>query len=272
MAVSSLSLVDTWPARRVAVAVVTADGVAGTHGDIDAVYPLASVTKLLVTLAILVAVEEGSVDLDAPAGPDGSTIRHLLAHASGLPYEGSVPIAPAGARRIYSNTGFEVLTAAVERSTGIVMRDYLHEAVVGPLGLRSTALAGSPASGASSSVHDLAVVAAELLDPALVDRTTLAEATRVAFPGLAGVLPGFGQQDPNDWGLGFELRDDKRPHWTGATNTAATFGHFGRAGTFLWVDPGHGIALACLTDEAFDQWAMRAWPALSESVVAELSR
>ena len=57
------------------------------------------------------------------------------------------------------------------------------------------------------------------------------------FPGLVGVLPGFGRMDPNDWGLGFELRDAKSPHWTGARNSPRTFGHFGGSGTFLWVDP-----------------------------------
>ena len=69
-----------------------------------------------------------------------------------------------------------------------------------------------------------------LLAPTVIAAPTLAEATTVAFPHLAGVLPGYGHQDHNDWGLGFELRDDKSPHWTGATNSPDTFGHFGRAG------------------------------------------
>ena len=70
-----------------------------------------------------------------------------------------------------------------------------------------------------------------------------------------GVLPGFGRQEPNDWGLGLELRDHKFPHWTGSHNSERTFGHFGRSGTFLWVDPEPGIALACLTDLEFGEWA-----------------
>ena len=82
----------------------------------------------------------------------------------------------------------------------------------------------------------------------------------VQFPGLDGVLPGFGKQTPNDWGLGFELRDAKSPHWTGARNSPRTFGHFGRSGTFLWVDPDAGVALACLTDRNFGDWAKEAWP------------
>ena len=92
------------------------------------------------------------------------------------------------------------------------------------------------------------------------------------FPRLDGVLPGFGRQTPNDWGLGFELRDHKSPHWTGSRNSPRTFGHFGRSGTFLWVDPAAGIALACLTDRPFGDWAAEAWPRLSDDVIGSLTQ
>jgi len=94
----------------------------------------------------------------------------------------------------------------------------------------------------------------------------------VQFPGLVGVLPGFGRQEPNDWGLGFELRDAKAPHWTGSRNSLRTFGHFGRAGTFLWLDPDADVALACLTDLAFGDWAAEAWPRLADSVLQEVQQ
>jgi CubicO group peptidase (beta-lactamase class C family) len=100
---------------------------------------------------------------------------------------------------------------------------------------------------------------------------TLAEATSVQFPGLDGVLPGFGRQAPNDWGLGFELRDAKSPHWTGTRNSPRTLGHFGRSGTFLWVDPDADLALGCLTDRAFGEWAADAWPRLSDAALAEVA-
>jgi CubicO group peptidase (beta-lactamase class C family) len=48
--------------------------------------------------------------------------------------------------------------------------------------------------------------------------------------------------DPNDWGLGFELRDTKEPHWTGTRNSPRTYGHFGGSGSFLWLDPEPGDA------------------------------
>jgi CubicO group peptidase (beta-lactamase class C family) len=238
-------------------------------GEPDAPFALASVTKLFTAYAVLVAVEEGTVGLDDPAGPEGSTVRHLLAHASGLPPEAGGPAGRVGVRRVYSNLGFEVLGATVEERSGMPFAEYLREAVTSPLGLSSFGLAGSPASAGSCSLADLLAFARELMAPTILSPATLAEATRVAFPGLSGVLPGFGRQDPNDWGLGFELRDDKSPHWTGSQNSSATFGHFGRSGTFLWVDLERSIACAALTNRDFGPWAAEAWPALSDAVVAE---
>src|SRR5262249_30631856 len=139
-----------------------------------------------------------------------------------------------------------------------------------PLGW-TTQFDGRPGAGLSGPLDDLLALGRELLAPRLVAPETLAEATTVQFPGLIGVLPGFGRQEPNDWGLGFELRDSKSPHWTGVHNSERTFGHFGRSGTFLWVDPDRGVALGCLTDLTFGDWAIRAWPALSDSVLAELA-
>jgi CubicO group peptidase (beta-lactamase class C family) len=269
---TALAAIDRWPAATAAAAVVTADGMVATHGPIERTFPLASVTKLVFAVAALVAFEEQTIDLDAEAGPPGATVRHLLSHASGLPLHGAEPIAPPGTRRIYSNTGFDLLGEAIAVSSGISAADYLDEAVARPLSLDNTRLAGSPASEGVSTAADLAVVAQELLKPSILAPETLEEARAVAFPGLDGVLPGFGQQHPNDWGLGFEVRDAKQPHWTGGMNSSTTFGHFGRSGTFVWVDPELGAALVGLTDEPFDNWAKQAWPALSDAVVAELSR
>jgi len=268
----ALELVESWPVETVAVGVVRADGtVAGRHGPTTRSMPLASVTKPLAAYAVLVAVEEGAIALEDYAGPEGSTVRHLLAHASGLRFDERAVQAPPGTRRIYSNAGFEVLGETVEKATGMAFADYLHQAVCVPLGMAGTRLDGSPAKDAVSTVEDLLLLAAELLAPRLLHSSTLAEATHVAFPGLAGVLPGFGRQDPNDWGLGFELRDDKRPHWTGTASSPSTFGHFGRSGTFLWVDPQAGAGCACLTDRDFDTWAGEAWPRLTDAILDELA-
>jgi CubicO group peptidase (beta-lactamase class C family) len=264
-----LAAIDEWPATNAAAGVARADGTIRTHGASSRPFALASVTKVLVALATLVAVEEGSVDLDQAAGPPGSTLRHLLAHASGLAPDNDAVLAAPASRRIYSNRGFEVLGDVLASATGMSVAQYLQEAVAEPLALTITKLEGSPASGGTSSVDDLVIVASELLAPSIISSATLEEATAVAFPGLDGVLPGFGRQSPNDWGLGFERRDAKSPHWTGAANSPATFGHFGQSGTMLWVDPTAGVALVCLTDCDFGPWAAKAWPQLSDAVLAE---
>ena len=266
----ALRQVEAWPVGTAAVGVTGASAGIGTTGEGDAIFPWASVTKLLTTLASLVAAEEGVVELDEPAGPPGSTVRHLLAHASGLPPEGEIPIAQPATRRIYSNAGFDVLARVVGEHAEMPFADYLRQAVLEPLELTAS-LDGSPASGIIGTLDDLLAIGHELLAPTLIAPETLAEATEVAFPGLTGVLPGFGRMDPNDWGLGFELRDEKRPHWTGERNSPGTFGHFGQSGSFLWVDPQAGVACACLSDRDFGDWAKEAWPRLSNTVLAELS-
>lgn len=273
VAVESLRAVSQWPVDSAAVAAVSSDGrVLGSHGDLGRRYPLASVTKLLTSYAVLVAVEEGAVEWDDPAGPEGSTVRHLIAHTSGLAFDSDKVQAAPGERRIYSNRGFEVLADAVERSSGIAFGDYLAEAVLGPLGMGSTALEGSPAAGGVSTVADLVAFAAEVQSPKLVSAGLVAEARTVAFPGLKGVLPGYGLQRENDWGLGFEIRSAKSPHWTGTTSSPGTHGHFGQSGTFLWFDPALSAACVALTDRPFGEWAVAAWTPFTDSVVAELAR
>jgi CubicO group peptidase (beta-lactamase class C family) len=268
----SVRLIENWPVGRAATAVVDPAGtVLGAHGPQVESFALASVTKLLTAYATLIAVEEGALEWDQPAGPSGSTVRHLISHASGLAFDQPKVLAPPGERRMYSNAGFEVLADTVRDACGMPFALYLRDAVLQPLGMIATRLDGSPAAGAESTCADLALFAAELQAPKLVDPATLAEATSVVFPGRNGVLPGIGYQRPNDWGLGFELRDHKSPHWTGEHNSPATFGHFGRAGTFLWVDPVAGVACVALTDRTFGDWAKQAWPVFSDAVLAEVS-
>ncbi|MGW5075622.1 serine hydrolase domain-containing protein [Rhodococcus sp. NPDC004095] len=265
----SLAAIDTWPVDHAAAAAIGPDGVLATAGEQDRVFALASVTKPLVAYGVLVAVEEGAVELDQPAGPPDATVRHLLAHTSGLAFGDRTVQAPPGAKRIYSSAGFEVLAELVEAETAIAFPEYLRQAVFEPLGMTDTALEGSAGHGARATTADLTRFALELLRPRLLSVPTLAEATTVQYPGLRGLLPGYGMQRPNDWGLGFEIRAEKSPHWTGTTNSAATYGHFGQSGTFLWVDPARSLACVALSDRAFGDWAKEAWPPVSDAVVAE---
>jgi CubicO group peptidase (beta-lactamase class C family) len=268
----ALDQVGAWDVPFVAAGVTRSgvDGTVATLGDASRVVRLASVSKPVTALAVLIAAEEGVVDLDAPAGPPGSTVRHLLAHASGLPFEGEVPIAPPGRRRIYSNEGFAVLGAHVALAAGMPFADYVREAVCVPLGLGLDP-EGHPGAGMHASLDDVLALGRELLAPTLIAPETHTELTRVQFPGLDGVLPDFGRYSPLDWGLGVELKDGKDPHWTGTLTSPATFGHFGGSGTFLWVDPTRGVALAALTTRPFGPWAKDAWPALADAVLSELA-
>ena len=270
-AVDALRQIDEWGAAHAAAAAVRPEGFVASHGPATHVFRWASVTKLATALATLVAVEEGVVDLDDPAGREGATVRHLLAHASGLPFDGGPPIARVGERRIYSNVGFEALADHVAGRAEMPFDRYLAEAVFEPLGMGAE-LRGSAGSDVHGTLEDAVRLARELLTPSLLAPETLTEATTVVFPGLNGVLPGFGRFEPMDWGLGFELKDGKPAHWSGTLTSPRTFGHFGGSGTFLWVDPERSLALVVLTDREFDEWAKTAWPALSDAVLSEGSR
>ena len=268
-----LAALDDWPVDTAASAIVGPSGIVVTRGPVDHPFPLASVTKPLAALAVLVAVEEEAVTLDDPADEallPGATLRHLLAHASGLAPEKPLRSFPPAVRRVYSNVGIERAALLVEQAADMPFADYLREAVLDPLSLDGTALTGSPARDGISTVTDLARVVHERLSPTgLLSAPTLTDLRTVQFPGLRGVLPGFGGQDPNDWGLGFEIRGAKTPHWTGTTNSPETYGHFGQSGTLLWIDPVARLGLVVLTDRDFGDWAKQAWPALADTVLAD---
>ncbi|MET0664709.1 MAG: serine hydrolase domain-containing protein [Acidimicrobiales bacterium] len=265
-------LVAGWGAEHVTVALHLPDRRRLVVGPPEHVYALASVTKLFTAVVTLVAVEEGALALADAAGPKGSTIEHLLAHTSGLGFDGSEPLTTPGRRRIYSNAGYEVLAEAITVATGIDFATYATEAVLQPLGLDSTVIAGSPAAGWQAPATDVLALLDQIRRPTILAPETLARATTVAFPGRAGVLPGIGRFDPLDWGLGFEVRDGKSPHWTGTANSPRTVGHFGGRGTFAWDDPDAEISCVALTDREFGDWALQAWPVLSDLVLTNGTR
>ena len=266
----ALHQIDAWDVPFAAVGVTRADEVVATRGDTSRPVRLASVSKPIAALATLVAAEEGVLDLDEPAGPPGSTVRHLLAHASGLPFEGDAPIAAAGRRRIYSNEGFRVLGSHLAERAEMPFDEYVRAAVVEPFGL-AVDPTGHPGAGMHGSLDDVLAIGRELLEPTVVARETRDEMTSVQFPGLDGVLPDFGRFSPLDWGLGVEIKGTKAGHWSGERTSPRTFGHFGGSGTFVWVDPVLGIACAALTTREFGDWAKEAWPRLSDAVVSELA-
>jgi CubicO group peptidase (beta-lactamase class C family) len=129
-------------------------------------FDLASVTKVMATtFAIMLLVDRGAVDVDAPVwrwlpelrGPrlDSITVRHLLEHSSGLAqwqpmyYQADTPAEVldairrmplswgVGAERRYSDLGFMLLGYIVERASGRRLDVFLAQELYGPLGLRT---------------------------------------------------------------------------------------------------------------------------------------
>ena len=281
---SPLDQIDRWPVAHAAVAVVGPGGIVAQHGDVGRVFRLASISKVMMGLATLIAVEEGSVKLDdfvvsgeptEPIGPTETpdtapfTLRQLLSHSAGFGFDsGSKQVSPPGTRRIYSNEGIERAARYVELCTEMPFVDYLREALFEPLRMTNTELRGSPASHVYSNVIDMSIFSRELLRPTLLAPKTFADFTSCQFPTLAGTLPGIGRFDPLPWGLGVEIRGDKQPHWSGRLTSPATFGHFGGTGTFAWVDPTRELAVVALTDREFDEWAMAVWPQFNDAIVS----
>jgi CubicO group peptidase (beta-lactamase class C family) len=267
--VQALRQIDGWPVAFAAAGVVDPEGRIVTRGETRRPVRLASVSKPVAALAVLVAAEEGVVDLDEPAGPPGSTVRHLLAHTSGLPFEGAEPIARPGHRRIYSNEAFRVLAEHLATNAEMPFAEYVRHAVCAPLGLGLDP-EGHPGSGMHASLDDVLALGRELFEPRLVAEETRDEMIAVQFPGLSGVLPDHGRFDPLDWGLGVQLNTSP-PTWMGMLTSPATFGHVGGTGTFLWVDPEAGVVCAALTTRGFGEWAKEVWPPFADAVLAELS-
>jgi serine-type D-Ala-D-Ala carboxypeptidase len=132
----------------------------------DTVFDLASLTKVVATLpCVLHLVELGEIDLDDPVtrylpafdhGRTRVTLRHLLAHTSGLPDSrpfyrtGSTPAqrwravttapltAEPDAAMVYSDIGFLLLGLVVEAVTGAGLDDVAATTVFEPLGMAST--------------------------------------------------------------------------------------------------------------------------------------
>lgn len=263
----AFELLEEWPVPTIAAAVIDPRGDVRTHGPVQRRFALASVTKLLTAAAVHLAVEEGTIALNDSADGNNVTVSDLLAHASGLSPDGKQLDDP-GRRRIYSNAGYERLARIVTDAAAMPFTDYLTEGIFGALSMSSTELIGSPAHGAESTIEDLVRFVRGL--PELLAPSTIDDMVTPYLPELIGVLPGYGRQTPNSWGLGPEIRSEKTPHWTGSRNSPATWGHFGAAGTYLWVDPDVQISMVVLTDKAFGDWAIERWPVLNDSVLAEL--
>ena len=268
---SALGLLDEFGFEAAAI-VLGPEGERERRGDVERIRPWRSVTKTLTGLGAAIALQEGRVALEDEAGPPGATLRHLLSHASGYFYESASTLQAPGLRRHYSNYGIDEAARHVERAIGRDFGDWVQERIADPLGMTGLEWEGSASVGASGALVDLALLAAELQRPTLLDQEVHAQLVGVQFPELAGIMPGFGRQDPNPFGLGIEVRGTKSPHWTGRGFSEATFGHFGMRGTAFWVDPDAELALVVGTSHDFCDAHREVMPRLADAVLAAHSR
>lgn len=166
--------------------VITAYGLDGAQQPLtaDSLFPMASITKLALALAILKLIDRGAIALDEPIGTYASdiapasaplTIRSLLCHTSGLALDlvdkdglyalgldwaklareclASAPINPAWHHVQYSNLGYGLLGIVLERLTGQSCTAALRNLVLTPLGIRGTL--GDPTDGAVATIADV---------------------------------------------------------------------------------------------------------------------
>ena len=252
-----------------AAIVLGPEGERARRGDVERVRPWRSVTKTLTGCGAVLAVQEGRAALEDPAGPPGATLRHLLSHASGCFYDSERTLQAPGLRRHYSNYGIDEAARHLERALGRDYGDWIQERIAQRLGMEGLVWDGSASVGAHGPLTDLALFAAELLRPTLLEERWHAELTGVQFPELVGIMPGFGKQTPNPFGLGIEVRGTKSPHWTGTGNSPATVGHFGMRGTAFWVDPAADLALVVGTSHDFCDAHREVMPRLADAVLEE---
>jgi CubicO group peptidase (beta-lactamase class C family) len=253
----------------VAFGVTDANGVVLEYGNPISVYRIASVTKILTSLCVLLAVSEGAITLQDEIGVNGAKLFHLLSHTSGISFDTEkIVLAPPETRRIYSNAGIEIAAGYVEQAVSADLSSYMQKHLLDPLAMKSTYVDGSYAKDGISVLHDLLNLAQELLGQKLLPNLVHDGISQVCCPGLAGVLPGFGRQNPCDFSLGAEIKGSKSPHWTGANNSPGTFGHFGQSGCFIWVDRSAGLACVYLGKNSFGEVHKKLWPHLSDLVLS----
>lgn len=266
-------------------------------------FDLASLTKVIATTpAVLRLVAANKLSLDDPVarwvpaftgiGKDRVTIRHLLAHNGGLPaYErfhrtlsGKEPIVAAAAAEglmhepgtgpTYSDLGFILLMAVVEKASGEPFAAFVQREVLDAFAMRTATFA--PTSGPA-----LANAAPTERDDARggIVRGYVHDENAFAMGGISGHAGLFAAADdvlnfgvamlsggrgvlPRDLeaqaiapagvggdrtrGLGFQMLTDGS--WGGTKVPPDTFGHTGFTGTSVWCCPRHDLCVVLLTN------------------------
>jgi CubicO group peptidase (beta-lactamase class C family) len=285
-------------------------------------FDLASVSKVIATTGMgMVLYQRGLLDLEAPiaaivpefisASPEVKqhsrrrevTLHMLLAHSSGLPaYEKlflkartrdellhaafTTPLtANPGSHAEYSDIGFIVLGAALERLSGESLDRFCQREIFGPLGMSSTTFNPPPEmrGNISPTVNDRAfrhrIIQGEVHDEnAFVLGgvaghagvfSTAEDVAKFAHCMLNGGHPIlhretvslFTHRERKPEGTSRALGWDtpSHPSQSGKHLSAASFGHLGYTGTSLWIDPERQLSVTLLTN--------RTWPDCSSQAI-----
>ncbi len=224
--------------------------------DANMTFRLGSLTKQLTAVAVFLLTEKGELSLsdkitrffpESPESWQAITVEHLLTHSSGLQsytdmkeweklakedvkpeqivelIKKEILLFSPGDHLYYSNSGYFLLGAIIEKATGQNYGDYMHEQVFKPLGMNSSYYGShariipgrvkgykmdngtyqnadyismtSPfsAGGLLSSVDDLAVFNEALYSGKLISKTNVGKMTTPYKPNVSGPpIVGYG--------------------------------------------------------------------------------
>ena len=187
------------------------------------------------------------------------------------------PMFPPGTRFSYSNFGYGLLGEIISRLSGRSYAQFAQEEVLEPLGMKDSYLQppesiweriaavhqlpdgpsdhqhynsayarrmGHPWAGLYSTPEDIATFGQLFLDGgtyggrSILSPAAVREMTRDHAGGVPGGFPsGLYQWPAVSWGLGFDVKGPKAPHYFGELTSQAAFGHIGATGSMFWADP-----------------------------------
>lgn len=259
------------------IAFIGPDGHLIIRGYSNRRYRLASITKILTTYVMADAVLAGAISfeerVDSPKlkSPEVS-FKDLLSHCSGIRPDNLDPI-ERHKKRIYTNEAFDLAGEALITKLG---QDFKTSSVgdlfkegLGAYLQTSIEFEGSCAASAIGTLDDLISIMNEMRNPTYLDAQTHKQLTCAYLPELEGILPGWGTYKHNTFGIGFEIKGNKQPHWTGSISSPETFGHFGQSGAFIFHDPINMVSACCVTNKDFAPWAKLTYPVLSDKIYEE---
>lgn len=274
---------------------------------VDTIFDVASLTKVVATTpSVMKLFEEGKLRLDDPVtkylpefqdGKSDITVRLLMTHFSGMPpdlelvprwsgYETGIeralhtkPIAPPGARFVYSDINFILVGEIVRRLSGESLASYANEEIFAPLGMRETGFQPAPAlrpriapteidpdtgqplrgvvhdptsrymggiaghAGVFSTASDLARYAEMLLGMGTLDGVRVLDTMTVK----KFTEPGSPADQPILRALGWDM-DSPFSSNRGELYPIGSFGHTGYTGTSIWMDPTTNSFVILLTN------------------------